>query len=136
KDSVIKDIPQLRIALSPEFFKELSSEAVDSASLSTQAGFNNHVKGLYLRVVENEMTGVGGLVTFQGVANKTGIERTYRQPNGEEGDEAAIDTVRTLLPTTVQDNNGTYRRLTSSIQRTYTAEVQAQLDNPAGNYEV
>src|SRR5690606_18964501 len=136
KDSLVKDIPQLRIALSPEFFKELLSESVDSASLSTEAGFNNHVKGLYLQVAENEMTGIGGLVTFQGVANKTGIELTYRQPNGEEGDEADTDTVRTFLPTTVQSNSGTFRRLTSSIQRNYTAEVQAQLDNPEGDYEV
>jgi len=136
KDSLVKDIPQLRIALSPEFFKELLSESVDSASLSTEAGFNNHVKGLYLQVAENEMTGIGGLVTFQGVANKTGIELTYRQPNGEEGDEADTDTVRTFLPTTVQSNSGTFRRLTSSIQRNYTAEVQAQLDNPGGDYEV
>src|SRR5690606_3311860 len=62
KGSVIKDIPQLRIALAADFFKELLSETVDSASLATQAGFNNHVKGLYLQVVDSEMNGVGGLV--------------------------------------------------------------------------
>ncbi|MGV3762958.1 DUF4270 family protein [Parapedobacter sp.] len=135
KDTLLKDIPQLRIALSPAFFKELLSEAVDSATLSTEAGFNNHVRGLYLRVAESEMTGVGGLVTFQGVANKTGIELTYRQPNGEEGEDAAIDTVRAFLPTTVQGNSGTFRRLTSSIKRTYTADVQAQLDNPDAPYD-
>ncbi len=136
KDTLVKDIPQLRIALSPEFFKELLSEEVDSALLSTEAGFNNHVKGLYLRVAESEMTGVGGLVAFQGIADMTGIELTYRQPNGKEGEDAGIDTVRTLLPTTVQNNSGTFRRLTSSIRRTYTAEVQAQLDNPEEHYDV
>ncbi len=136
KDSLVKDIPQLRIALSSAFFKELLSEEVDSASLSTEAGFNNHVKGLYLRVAESEMTGVGGLVTFQGVANMTGIELTYRQSNGKEGDDAGIDTVRTFLPTTVQNNSGSFRRLTSSIKRTYTSDVQAQLDNPDGHYDV
>lgn len=136
KDSVVKDIPQLRIALSPEFFRELFSEAVDSASLSTEVGFNNHVKGLYLSVAESEMAGIGGLVTFQGIASKTGIELTYRQPNGKDGDDAGIDTIRAFLPTTVQANNGTFRRLTSSIKRTYTAEVQAQLDNPDGHYDV
>ncbi|MFB2117732.1 DUF4270 family protein [Parapedobacter sp. 2B3] len=137
KDSLVKDIPQLRIALSPEFFKELLSEEVDSALLSTEAGFNSHVKGLYLSIVESEMTGVGGLVTFQGIPNKTGIELTYRQSNGKEGDDAGIDTVRAFLPTTVSDSySGTYRRLTSSIRRTYADAVQAQLDNPNGHYDV
>ncbi|MEC3880504.1 DUF4270 family protein [Parapedobacter sp. 10938] len=136
RDTSLMDIPQLRISLSPAFFRELLSEEVDSAMLSTEAGFNNHVKGLYLRVAESEMTGVGGLVSFQGLANKTGIELTYRQPNGEEGEDAAIDTLRAFLPTTIQGNGGTFRRLTSSIRRTYTADVQAQLDHPEAHYDV
>jgi len=140
KDSVIKDIPQLRIALSNEFFRELLSNTVDSASLSTQEGFNNHVKGLYLSVDDDAMTGIGGLVTFRGVANLTGIELTYRQPNGKEGDDAGIDTVRAFLPTTVSDQSGygsgaSYPRLTSSIRRTYSADVQQQLDNPENTFE-
>ncbi|WP_262250401.1 DUF4270 domain-containing protein [Parapedobacter soli] len=138
KDSVVKDIPQLRIALSAEFFKELLSETVDSASLSTETGFNNHVKGLYLSVDGSAMTGVGGLVTFQGIGGKTGIELTYRQPNGEEGDDADIDTIRTFLPTTMQDSYSgtTYRRLTSSIKRTYAEAVRTQLENPGTHYDV
>src|SRR5690606_16764119 len=91
KDTMVRDIPQLRIALSADFFKELLNEDVDSASLSTEAGFINHVKGLYLSVDESSMSGIGGLVTFQGVANKTGVELTYRQPNGKEGDDADMD---------------------------------------------
>src|SRR5690606_39669062 len=82
---LVKDIPQLRIALSPEFFKELFSEEVDSASLSTEAGFNNHVKGLYLTVAASEMTGIGGLVTFQGVANKTGRSEERRVGKEQSG---------------------------------------------------
>lgn len=137
KDSVVKDIPQLRVALSAEFFKELFSELVDSASISTETGYNNHVKGLYLNVNGSAMTGIGGLVTFRGVSGLTGIELTYRQPNGKDGDDADIDTVRTFFPTTVQDNSGsTYRRLTSSVRRTYTADVQAQLESPEGHHEV
>ena len=136
KDTVVRDIPQLRIALSADFFKELLNEDVDSASLSTEAGFINHVKGLYLSVDESSMSGIGGLVTFQGIANKTGVELTYRQPNGKEGDDADMDTVRAFLPTTLQNNSGTFRRLTSSIKRTYTAEVQAQLDNPEDSHDI
>ncbi|SEK18636.1 DUF4270 family protein [Parapedobacter koreensis] len=137
KDSLVKEIPQLRLALSAEFFKELLSESIDSTTLSTEAGFNNHVKGLYLSVDEGAMTSVGGLVTLRGITNMTGIELTYRQPNGEEGDDAGIDTVRAFLPTTIQDSysGSTYQRLSTSIKRTYTADVQAQLENPGGNYE-
>src|SRR5690606_5588729 len=45
KDSLMDVDPQLRMALPPAFFKDLFSESVDSASISTQKGFNNHVKG-------------------------------------------------------------------------------------------
>lgn len=137
KDSLVKDIPQLRVALSAAFFKELLSNTVDSATLSTEAGFNNHVKGLYLSVDESAMSGIGGIVTFRGVTDVTGIELTYRQSNGKEGDDAGIDTIRTFLPTTVTDSytGTTYRRLASSIRRTYTADVQAQLESPEGNFE-
>ncbi|MGK6349981.1 DUF4270 family protein [Parapedobacter sp. DT-150] len=137
KDSVVKDIPQLRIALSAAFFKELFSESIDSAQLSTEAGFNDHVKGLYLSVDDAATTGIGGLVTLRGTSGITGIELVYRQPNGEEGDAAGIDTVRTFLPTTIGDSytGSTYQRITSSIKRTYTAEVQAQLENPTGGYD-
>lgn len=135
KDTVVKVIPQLRVALSPAFFKTLFSESVDSAALSTEAGFNDHVKGLYLSVDESAMSGIGGLVTFRGVSEVTGIELTYRQPNGEDGDDAGTDTIRTFLPTTVTDPSGsTFRRLATSIRRSYSAEVQAQLDSPGLNH--
>ncbi|PPL03589.1 DUF4270 family protein [Parapedobacter indicus] len=140
KDSVVRDVPQLRMSLSAGFFKELLSNTVDSATLSTEAGFNSHVKGLYLSVDESAMSGIGGIVTFQGLSGTTGIELTYRQPNGKEGDDAGMDTIRTFLPTAVstQDAYGsgtTYRRLTSSIRRTYTADVQTQLENPEGSFD-
>ncbi len=139
KDTVVREAPQLRISLSADFFKTLFRNTIDSASLSTESGFNEHVKGLYLQVDESAMSGIGGIVTFAGITNTTtaGIELTYRQPNGKEGDDAGIDTVRTFLPTAVQESSGgtTYRRLSTSIKRTYTPEVQAQLENPEGSYE-
>ncbi|MFC3198899.1 DUF4270 family protein [Parapedobacter deserti] len=137
KDSVVKDIPQLRVALSPEFFKELFSESVDSALLSTVSGFNSHVKGLFLDVDADASSGIGGLVAFRGLANTTGIHLTYRQPNGKEGDDADTDTIRTFLPTTIQSSNvspGVYG-LATQVNRTYNEAVQVQLDNPEGNYE-
>ena len=131
KDSLVKDIAQLRLTLSPSFFKELLSESVDSALLSTAAGFNSHVKGLYLSIDESAMSGIGGLVTLRGLSNVAGIELTYRQPNGKEGDEADIDTIRTFLPTSSQ--NGA--QISSSVLHEYTPAVQTQLDNPEGHFE-
>lgn len=135
KDSLMDVDPQLRMALPPAFFKDLFSESIDSASISTEKGFNNHVKGLYLSVDEASMTGVGGLVTFRGATDVAGIELVYRQPNGEDGEDAAIDTFRTFLPTTVSNSGDFAARISSSIEHTYTEEVAAQLADPAGNFE-
>ncbi len=131
KDSLVKDIPQLRITLSPSFFKELFSESVDSALLSTAQGFGSHVKGLYLSVDESTMGGIGGLVALRGVPNIAGVELTYRQPNGKEGDDADIDTIRTFLPASTQSAP----QLSSSVTHEYSAEIQAQLDQPDARYE-
>ncbi len=135
KDSLVKADPQLRMALPAAFFRNLFSESVDSASISTEKGFSNHVKGLYLNVDEASMTGTGGLITFRGATDVTGIELVYRQPNGKDGDDAAIDTFRTFLPTTVSASSSFAARISSSIKHEYTAEVDAQLTDPSGNFE-
>ena len=136
KDSVMKVVPQLRMALSADFFKELFSESVDSASLATEKGYSEHEKGLYLNVDDASVSGVGGLVTFRGAADVTGIELVYRQPNGKSGDEAGIDTVRTFLPTTVSGGSSNFAaRISSSVEHTYTDQVTAQLAEPTGNFE-
>lgn len=132
RDTVVQDIPQLRIALDANFFKTLFSETIDSATMANDTSYYNHVKGLYLSVDSSAMTGIGGLVALRGISDKTGIEMVYRQHNGKDGDDAGIDTVRTFLPTTVSDSYyGTnYPRMTSTVRHTYTATVQAQLDHP------
>lgn len=134
KDSLMRVMPQLRVALSAGFFKDLFSESIDSASISTAAGFGNHVKGLYLSIDEATSTGTGALTTFRGVGDVTGIELVYRQPNGEEGDDAGIDTVRVFLPTTVTGTGGSLG-LASSITRTYTPAIHEQFENPSGDFE-
>lgn len=128
KDSVVRVVPQLRIPLSADFFKSLLSESVDSALVSTATGFRSHVKGLYLSIEEASQSGVGGIITFAGIDNISGVELTFRQPNGLDGDDADIDTVRTFLAT---GSAG----LASSITREYTAEIKEQIDNPQGHFE-
>lgn len=137
RDTVIRSIPQLRIPLSGEFFKTLLSASVDSASLSTEAGFRNHVKGLSISIEQSETpTGPGGLVTFAAVSEISGVELTYRQPNDKEGDEAGTDTIRTLLPIPAQSaSTGRNMGMASSVDRSYTAAVLDQLNNPNGDFE-
>src|SRR5690606_18936751 len=49
--------------------------------------------------------------------------------------DADIDTIRTFLPTSVSSSSGTVARLSTSIRREYTTDVQTQLANPTGNFE-
>lgn len=137
KDSLVRSIPQLRIPLSGDFFKDLLHESVDSASLSTEVGFRNRVKGLYISINESGApTGPGGLVTFAAVTDLSGVELTYRQPNGLEGDEAGIDTVRTLLAIPAQSSTtGRSMGMVSSVNYSYSAAVTEQLSDPNGNFE-
>lgn len=137
KDTLVREIPQLRIPLSGDFFKSLLSASVDSATLSTESGFREHVKGLYISVDEGSVApGAGGLVTFAAVSNLSGVELTYRQSNGEEGDDAGIDTVRTLLPIpSLVSNTGRSMGMSSSVNHSYSAVVLEQLGNPSGDFE-
>lgn len=138
KDSVVKEVPQLRIPLSGEFFKGLLSNTVDSASLSTEEGFRKHVKGLYLDIDEAASNGIGGLVTFRATPNIAGVLLTFRQPNGKDGEDADTDTIRTFLPAaTAGDGYYTsdFYGISSSVKHTYLETVQEQLDNPDSNYE-
>ncbi len=137
RDTLVRLIPHLRIPLSADFFKALLNDGVDSASMATEAGFRNRVKGLYVRVNPSGAgTGPGGLVTFAGVSNLSGVELTYRQPNGKEGDDAGIDTIRTLLSIPAQSaSTGRSMGMVSSVSHTYTDAVLEQLNNPDGNFE-
>ncbi len=137
KDSLVKEMPQLRISLSADFFKELFAESVDSASLSTAVGFRDHVKGLYLSVDDGASAGIGGLTGFSGIPSVSGIHLTFRQPNGKTGEDAGTDTIRTFFPTTISDQNtGTsVYGLATSVKRTYTDAIEAQLDAAEDNYD-
>lgn len=137
RDTLVRRIPQLRIPLSADFFKALLNDGVDSASMSTEAGFRDRVKGLHVSVnQEGEPTGPGGLVTFASVGDISGVELTYRQPNGKDGDDADIDTVRTLLPIPAQSSStGRSMGMVSSVTHTYTDAVLEQLADEDGDFE-
>lgn len=130
KDSLVRVRPQLRIRLSEDFFREKLSIDVDSATLSTDNSFRNHMKGLYLDIDSLSSTGIGGLVTFAAVNGVSGVEMYYRQPNRDEDDEAEMDTIRTLLPVyPFSSNTGAYSGLASSVENEYSAEVLQQISD-------
>lgn len=137
-DSIVEVIPQLRIPLSASFFKELFSDQVDSALLSTGNGFRDHVKGLYLSTSSDQQSGLGALVALAAITDVTGVELTFRQPNGLSDEDADIDTIRTFFPIAAaqQSNTGTINSgLASSVTRTFSTEVQQQLNNPGDDYQ-
>lgn len=136
KDSLVKVPPQLRISLSKDFFKDLLGSSVDSATLSTAAGFRSHVKGLYLSVDTNLTTGIGAILGFSATIGTPGVEITYRQSNGKTGDDAGIDTIRTVFPvSSFSQTAGTYLSLAASVQNDYTAEIHEQLEQEGQQFE-
>lgn len=137
RDTLVRSIPQLRIPLSADFFKSLLNDGIDSASMSTEAGFRDRVKGLYISVNQEETPiGPGGLVTLASVSDVSGVELTYRQPNGKEGDDADIDTIRTVLSIPAQSSStGRSMGMVSSVTHTYTDVVLEQLADENGDYE-
>lgn len=136
KDTLTKVAPQLRIRLDNAFFEGLLGSTVDSAALSTNAGFRNHVKGLYLNVDSALSAGIGGLVGLSGTAAAPGVEITYRQSNGKTGDEAGTDTIRTKFPiSTYSPNGGTFLGMATSLQNDYSPVIQEQLDNEGEHFE-
>lgn len=129
KDSLVRVAPQLRIPLSKEFFKTLmSGSEVDSATLANQGAFRTLMRGLYLQVDSQASTGIGGLVAFRPQEGVSGVELTYRQPNGKTGEDAGIDTVRALLEISspFQGNQG-FMGMNSAVQHSYSTEVSAVL---------
>lgn len=126
KDTTIQVIPQMRIALSKDYFKNLLGTAVDSAMLSTVSGFREHVKGLYVSIDPNASTGMGGLVGLVTEEGISGVELVYRQPNDMTGEDAGIDTIRTLLeisPITYSASQSYVLGMGSSVQNNYPQEI-------------
>ena len=133
KDTLVKDLPQLRIPLSGDFFKTLFS--VDSTSIASLTSYRNHTKGLYLSVDTAHSGAIGGLVTLRAISLKSGIELVYKQHNGESGSDGKIETYRRYFPIyqESQQNAVFGLGLASTIRYQYKPEIQDQLNNPEQN---
>ncbi len=140
KDSIIRVAPQLRIPLDKEYFKSLMGYSIDSITMSTAAGFRNHVKGLYLSIDPDASTGIGGLMSFVAREGVSGVELIYRQPAELTGDGLGMDTVRTFFeisPAIYTSTQSYVQGMASSVQNQYPQEILAQMDTPvAGKEEI
>jgi len=88
-DTVVKVKPQLRIPLSTSFIRSILYDA-PASQLSSNLIFKNNVKGLYVKLDQNQ-AGPGG--TFMFDLDTAGVQVYYRNVNG-----SVIDTGILTLP--------------------------------------
>jgi hypothetical protein len=116
KDTLIKVRPQVRVPLSTDFINGVFFEQPQT-TLTTPAIFENLVKGLYVTLDKNQTTGVGGNMFFN--LDSAAVTIYYKNVNG-----ATIDTALVTLP---------FAQSVGQIKHTYSANVQAALDNTSTN---
>ena len=108
----LKKVPaQLRIPIKPSFITANLLNA-SSTTLSSNAIFQNIVKGLYITLDQTKTTGPGGTLM---IAPSDSIAVYYKANNG-----GVIDTAVIYLPVS---------NFAASIHHTYTTTIQAELNN-------
>ncbi|MBB5397121.1 DUF4270 domain-containing protein [Mucilaginibacter sp. AK015] len=118
-DTLMKVKPQVRIPIDPAFINTNLFHA-STTVLASNALFENTVKGLYLTVDKNNTTGIGGNMFFN--LDSAAVVVYYKNVNG-----STIDTTALALPIGSNVNE---------IKHTYSANVQAALDQTATNGNV
>jgi hypothetical protein len=129
KDTVVRDMPQIRIPLDGNFFKTLFS--VDSNSIASFQAYRAHTKGLYLSVDTSVSGGIGGLVTLRAINSRSGVDLVYRQHNGLTGEAGKIETYRRFFPIYPNAQNSVFELgLASSVRTQYLPAVLEALEQP------
>ncbi|HEY8784828.1 MAG TPA: DUF4270 family protein [Mucilaginibacter sp.] len=108
-DTLIKVPPQIRIPIIPSFINNNIFYA-SSTTLSSNAIFQNAVKGLYITLDKTKTTGPGGIFM---IAPSDSLSIYYRVNNG-----SSIDTAEISLPIS---------SFAAQISHTYTSTIQAEL---------
>ncbi|WP_442589775.1 DUF4270 domain-containing protein [Pedobacter sp. AW31-3R] len=132
-DTNITVAPQIRIKLNKDLIQS-KIVALDSATLSTAARFNNAFKGL--KVDASVASGKGGMIfldfSLATVTDSTGayIAIYYKQPNATTATQ--IDTLVSRFPIT----SATATPVAATIKHDYTGtEIENQLANPTVQYD-
>jgi len=110
-DTLMKVPPQLRVPINPSFINSALFNA-SSTVLASNAIFQNNVKGLYITLDQTKTTGAGGIFMLSPSDSLAVYYRTLSGPT--------IDTAVVYLPVT---------NMASQISHTYTATIQAELNN-------
>jgi hypothetical protein len=115
-DTIIKVKPQVRIPIDPNFVNQNFFSA-SSNVLSNPVIFENSIKGLYITLDQSQTTGAGGNMYFN--LDSAALTVYYKNVNG-----ATIDTSSVSL---------SLGRKVAEIKHTYSAKVEAALDNTSTN---
>ncbi len=110
-DTAIRVAPQIRIPIDPNFIINNLFNA-SSTVLSSNAIFNNTVRGLYLTIDKTKSTGPGGIFLIK---PNDSLAVYYKTVNG-----TTIDTTVLYLPVT---------NFAAQIKHTYTTTIQAELSD-------
>jgi len=139
EDSTAKTSPQMRLRLDNSFISDLFAHDADSATINSDAGFNDRVKGFYLTVDKASQQGVGGLATL-GFVDYVNTSNTPISPNGitvtyrvktEDGERDT--TLTKLFPIALPSTTETSSFMSASVKNTYSTAVQQQLGNSSAN---
>jgi hypothetical protein len=117
KDTLIKVAPQLRIPI-PASFIQQNLFAAAPAQLNSNTIFKNNVKGFFISVSKNSVTGVGGTMMFN-APDDSAVQVYVHTKNGSVNDTAVI-----YMPI-VQH--------ATQIVHTYSTQVQNALNLSAHN---
>jgi hypothetical protein len=110
-DTLIKVPPQIRIPINTQFINANLFTA-SSTTLSSNAIFNNSIKGLYITIDQTKTTGAGGVFM---ISEPDSLAVYYRANNG-----ATIDTAVIYLPIS---------GLATQTQHIYSTAIQTELNN-------
>ena len=116
KDTLMNVRPQVRVPLDKNFISGIFFEQPQT-TLTTPAIFESLVKGLYVTLDKNKTTGIGGNMFFN--VDSATVTVYYKTVNG-----STIDTALVSLP---------FSQSVGEIRHTYSANVQAALDNTSTN---
>jgi len=133
KDSTVKRAPELRIRLNNTFIGNLFAHSIDSATINSDIGFVDHVKGFYLTTDKDGQQGVGGLTTLATTngTSPNALQITYRVTD----DEGEIDTLTKVfsIPVPAASQTTPFSYMAASVNNTFSTAVQAQLATPNVN---
>lgn len=115
-DTLIKVKPQVRIPIDPSFINEYFF-SLSSTTLSNPVLFENQLNGLYLNLDKTQTPGVGGNMYFN--LDSAALTVYYKNVNGSTTDTTAVSL--------------SLGRKVVEIKHTYSAKVEAALDNTPTN---